>query len=211
MLGGLARYGKGGSIWNDAMETAGIRGCDGMTLETIRFTWQTDELIAARNLPMNSEKDKRLLLTGGTFISLVWLVVGILMFARHRDTLLRVVSVVDIICGLFLAAVVLYGRLSFANDVKGGITYEFTIDEQGIEAVVPKPFTVAWKNLASVRDFGTSLVFMQRLGWPIVIPKRAFRDGGSALWHFLEGEFVESRYLVRGSGAPLTITNTRAR
>lgn len=52
---------------------------------------------------------------------------------------------------------------------------------------------------------------MRQLRMPIVIPKRALDDGGAVLWHFLESELVKSRYLVRGSGAPLTITNTRDR
>jgi len=128
----------------------------------------------------------------------------------YRDTIPYVFGVV-LICGLIIVPAVLYRKRFVANEAKGGIAYEFTTDERAIESIVPKKFSVAWKDLTFVRDFGTSLVFMRQLRTPIVIPKRALDDGGAVLWHFLESELVGSRYLVRGSGAPLTITNTRAR
>ena len=126
------------------------------------------------------------------------------------DGILGIVGHLRTIC-LFTSPTVLYARRSFANDIKLGVAYEFTIDERGIESVAAKPFLGAWRDLTSGRDHDMSLIFMRLRGRPIVIPKRASNDGDVALWRFLEGKLGGSRYLVRGSGMPLTITNTRAR
>lgn len=181
-----------------------------MTPKTIRFTSQADELTVARDFVMNANKVNRLALQVVIFFNLVNVGYGMFRIVGYRDTIPYVFGVA-LICGLIIVPAVLYRKRFVANEAKGGIAYELTTDERGIESIVPKKFSVAWKDLTSVRDLGTSFVFVRRLRTPIVIPKRAFDDGGAVLWHFLESELVGPHYLVRGSGAPLTITNTRAR
>lgn len=116
-----------------------------MTPKTIRFTSQADELTVARDLVMNSNKNNRLAMQVVFFINLVNLGYGIFDIVGYRDTIS--LFGVSLICGLIIVPAILYRKRFVANEAKGGIAYEFTIDERGIEAVVPKSFSVAWKEL----------------------------------------------------------------
>jgi hypothetical protein len=114
-----------------------------MTPETIRFTSQTDELPVAVDLARKSYENKRLMLPTAIFSSLVFLGLGISYLFGSQGTLWHIVGSISLIYGFSYVPIFLYRRRFVANEAKGGITYEFTINEQGIEAVVPKPFSVA--------------------------------------------------------------------
>ncbi len=186
-----------------------------MTAETIKFTSRADELIVARDSAVPFYKatnvQKSLMVPLGIILTLIDLAIAITHFIGHQDTVSHIIGAEFLIGALVTVPIILYRKRFLANQAKGGIAYEFRLGDRGIEEVVPKSFSIAWEQLTSVRDLGSTFVFVRQTGEPIVIPKRAFGDDGASLWAFLERGLVESRYLVCGSGAPPMITNSPRR
>ncbi len=87
---------------------------------------------------------------------------------------------------------------------------ELSIDDAGITLREPLKL-VPWKRISEIRDLGEAFVAIAGYGRSIPIFKRALPDGGAALWASLDGKLTSTRYLVRGTGSRLTISNQAAR
>jgi len=178
-----------------------------MTPVNVRFTPDAAEL--TRIQTAFSKVQPRLPMGLAVMLAAMYLFLGGLNLTLHRPGFWQI-GYVQILLGICYIPITWRLQSAYLLRAKPSSEINLTIDDTGI--LVESPIMrIPWKRVSAIRDVGEAFVILRTYGKPVPILKRALPDRGAELWTALEAKLTSMRYLVRGSEARLTITNTAAK
>jgi hypothetical protein len=142
----------------------------------------------------------------------------LLRFHRYgwHDSIAWVLAVVMLAVLAASIVIPLRMRNAILPAARPGVPTSITFDETTVR-IARSEGTSTRESVIAITDIGTvsmlpdAITIAKNLRPLLVVPKRAFPDGGAELMRFFEGRLVGKRMLRRSTSLSTSIVNTRSR